>query len=679
MARPATDAQRMAVEAHMSRESSLEDLADGKSAGERLDRVFAADWDALGGLSHAARRPFMDVAAGIIGILEIFEAGSNREPIRSTANTSTRLHVLRLRNSPIVQPDLRHVSISADLSEQQERELLQSASPTYDTLSYPIPVDRLSTSLVDSIQPALSRERAKADESASGIKDASSKQSPAQAASLALADNIPFVRQEDVKPPQPILEMFFKAYTKAIGDQMPGLDTMVVGARIRNGSISALLANALCGIGASLFERAGQIPPIIEAVSSKVYIDRARALIGAALQSPDLEAILALGVMAIRDILMGQMVSSAAIVSSAIRLCMQLDLHRAPTSQHRQPSPAAEAASRDNHRGNDRGRTSDLVAEDVFWMTFCLDRITAIATARPLAIKDRDIETAFPSTLRNGEPCIFAALVRQLHYLGRLAEVAISPPVGAASGGSAERERAQEIEIAAIGDDLVAHYESLPAVLHLSSANLGRAHDKGEGLSFLQLHLTHNMALLHRFLLSQAPMTKSDYDVMRSAARKTVEICLLGEALDPEMLADTPLSAVACFLAGCVWLAEIELLEDAVQQPVVDTDGASRSMSTQLDSARSDLNKLMETMSRHAKFWPVARELVDVLEMQLSRTTSVAVSPTTVASLVGQIEAVHVLVRRPDYRLPEAATQAPIRVRRINDLALLRDTFPQLC
>ena len=58
------------------------------------------------------------------------------------------------------------------------------------------------------------------------------------------------------------------------------------------------------------------------------------------------------------------------------------------------------------------------------------------------------------------------------------------------------------------------------------------------------------MALLHRFLLSEAAMTKAEYDTMRAAASEIVEICVLGETHEPTMLADTPLSAVACFLAG---------------------------------------------------------------------------------------------------------------------------------
>lgn len=661
LARPASDAQRNALEAYMKRESSLEDLAVRTTAGERLDHAFAADWDLLGGLSHTARRPFMDVAAGIVGVVELTGAGA--------LSGGARLHTFRLRNGGSTHPDLCHLSIAMDLFSKEERQMLESTASAYDTLSYPIPVDRLSLPLIDLIQRALAEHDAKASKDAKATKSAASNRSPIHAASLPSPDAIPFVRQQDVKPPQPVLELFFHTYVKAIGNQMPGLDTEVVGARVRDRSISALLANALCAIGASLYDRAGERPPVADEQSSTVYIDRARALIGAALQSPDLEAILALGVMAIRDILMGQMVSSAAIVSSAIRLCMQLDLHRARPLQHRKSSPVLDEATHPAPQGTDGGKAKKLVAEDVFWMTYCLDRITSIATARPFAIKDHDIDTDFPATLRKGEPCMFAALVRQLHYLGRLNEVASSKG-GAATSGVEERERACEMELAAIGADLVGHYESLPSVLQLGSANVRRAHEKGESLSFLQLHLTHNMALLHRFLLSEAPMTNTEYHAMRSAARAIVKTCQLGEALDPTMLADTPLSAVACFLACCVLLAESESLEESMQA----------APPAQLDLARSDLTKLMETMERHAKFWPVARQLVDVLETQMAHSSAVAVSPATLAALVAQVEAIHVLVRHPrETEAAERQSQNAVQVTKVSDLDSLRVAFPHLC
>ncbi|TKY86039.1 hypothetical protein EX895_004864 [Sporisorium graminicola] len=674
--RPATDAQRVAVEAHMSREFSLDDLADNATPGERLDHAFAADWDAIGGLSPAARRPFMDVAAGIVGILEIFGNDAQRDAVSSN-DAAGRLHLLRLRNGQDALPDLRHLSIAMQLSPHEERELLQATpSAAYDTLSYPIPVDRLSLPLTEGIRRALEQQRADSDNEQSKSNSSSSlKTSERHAASPPPADVIPFVRQQDIKPPQAVLELFFQAYVQAIGDQMPGLDTKVIRARIRQGSISALLANALCAIGASLYERRGQRPSIDSALSSKSYLERARALIGAALQDPDLEAILALGVMATRDILTGHLISSAVVVSSAIRLCMQLDLHRArPTTPHSSPGSATES----NKLG------TELVADDVFWMTYCLDRVTSIVTARPLVIKDADIDTPFPATMRNGQPCLFAALVRQLHYLGRLVEVSMSGRANAAAagggGGAAEREQLREREMDDIGADLVGHYDSLAPVLQLGSANLGRAHDKGEALSFLQLHLTHNMALIQRFLLSRAALTQAEYDAMRSAASRVVEVCMLGRELDANMLADTPLSSGACFLAACVWLSEIEMLQQSVLAAV---SGDARSAAVRLESAQSALAKLMETLAQHAKFWPVARNLVEVLERQQALCGSRRVSPATVTALVSQVEAIHVVVRRPrsGHGRERDADQeaAPVEVRKVHDLDVLRAAFPHLC
>ncbi|GAK65045.1 uncharacterized protein PAN0_007d3262 [Moesziomyces antarcticus] len=659
LARPAIDPQRTAVEAHLLRERSLEDLADRASPGERLDRAFAADWQILGGLSPNARRPFMDVAAGIVGIIEIFGEQAPHG-VAPSPPQDARLHTFRLRAASALQPDLRHVSVALDLSPQQKDDLLEASSSAYDTLSYAVPVDRLSWPLSSSVRRALT---VHATESAQAV--GATQTSPVHPSALPASDAVPFLRQEDVKPPQKVLELCFAAYTRAVGEQVPGLDTEVVAQRIRDGSISALLANAMCAIGASLYERAGERLPVAEALGSKMYLRRSRALIGGALQNPDLEAILALGVMAIRDILMGEIVSSAAIVSSAMRLCMQLDLHRTRAST---PPTSAD--------GQEGAKKQGLRADDVFWMIYCLDRITAIATARPLAIKDHEIDTPFPATLRKGQPSIFAALVRQLHYLGRLAEVAISAPVG--PGSNPERQRVRDAEIAAAGADLVGHYESLPSVLQLSPANLERAQSKGEALSFLQLHLTHNMALLHRFLLSEAHITLAEHDAMRSAVHQTAEICRLGEAFNPDLLADTPLSAVACFLAGCASLSEIEYLQEVMELPSRGED-RSRAQQMQLDHTQADMEQLLETMGKHAKLWPVALRLVSLLETQMHSGASAA-SSSTVSALVAQVEAVHVVVRRPAEASDRAAAKAgPVLVRRIHDLEILRAVFPHLC
>ncbi|KAJ9478801.1 C6 transcription factor [Pseudozyma hubeiensis] len=673
LARPATDAQRISVEVHMSQDASLEDLIADDLPGERLDRAFAADWEAMGGLSTAAQRPFMDVAAGLVGVLEVFRGDAHQDIARPSANDSGRLHIFRLRNTSATAPELLQLSIAMDMSCRQEHELLEATTRDgYDQLSYPVPVDRLSLPLIEAIQRALEDQAQAAEKSRR--ESLSTSASQPRAASPPSSDGIPFVRKQDIKPPLPVLELFFDSYLQAIGEQMPGLDTKVVASRIRDGSISALLANALCAIGASLHERVGQQPSIDGTLSSKHYLERARALIGAALQNPDLEAILALGVMAIRDILMGQMVSSAVIVSSAVRLCMQLDLHRAQPPK-RSPSPPSTAAG--------EKLAGDLDASDVFWMVYCLDRITSIATARPLAIKDGDIDTVFPATMRDGKPCIFAALVRQLHYLGRLAEVSTSSRVGAtiAKGDASERARARETEreVAAVGADLIGHYESLPSALQLGPVNLRRAHEAGEAMSFLQLHLTHHMALLHRFLLPSAVMTNAEYNAMRSAAAEIVEICKLAEALDPTLLADTPLSAVACFLSGCVWLSEIETLEESMQA-VSNTDASSRGAMAQLEAAQSTLAKIISTLGRHAEFWPVARNLVDVLQAQRARSGKTAVLPATVASIVSQVEAIHLVVRRPGYASErQVSRSARVQVRKVYDLEDLRSAFPHLC
>lgn len=343
--------------------------------------------------------------------------------------------------------------------------------------------------------------------------------------------------------------------------------------------------------------------------------------------------------MAIRDILMGQMISAAVLVSSAVRLCMQLDLHRARMS-------GADVEKREEG--------TDLDADDVFWMTYCLDRITSIATARPLVIKDHDINTSFPSAMRNGVPCIFSALVRQLHYLGRLVDVAVT-------SSSTASERTRDLEIATVETDLINHYDSLPASLRLSATNLRRAHENREPLSYLQLHLTHNMAMLHRFLLSQS---RVEYGPMRRAASSVVEICRLAETVDATLLADTPLSAVACFLAGCVLLAEMEEWGP---------DGR------QGEATRSEWEKVTSTLMRHAEFWPVAGSLVDVLHAQKARSSMAVLKEETVRALAEQVEAVHIIVRRPGGEEDETGPQRAVTVRKVDDLEQLRGAFPHLC
>ncbi|PWZ01487.1 hypothetical protein BCV70DRAFT_75060 [Testicularia cyperi] len=673
LARPPSDAYRRAVEAAMARESSLDDLGDVSDPGERLERAFASDWDALGRLTSASRRPFMDVASGILGIVEI------REPSRSDQNervssAACRLHVFRMKrvtNDPLSKPDLRHCSIALDLSSADEQELRQRSS-SFDTLTYPMPVDRLAFPLTAAVRRTLA---ALESVEAAASRDSNKIRSPSPLHSGGTkVDGALFTDRSEARPTSHVTELFFRAFVDEIGEQMPGLEIDVVLRRIRDEKISPLLANALCCIGASLYERAKLQPQIPDTLSSEAYLIRARALIGSALCTDDVETILALGVMCIRDILVGLMTSAAAIISSAMRMCMQLDLHRARSPRYSAPEGEFDEST-------------------VFWMVYCLDRVMALNTARPVTIKDQDIDLAFPPTMHKSEPCIFSALVRQLHYAGRFSDVACA---NERSSRDPDRELAQEQELAAIESDIVGHYESLPAALRLSNSNLRRAYELGQPLSFLQLHLTYFASLITRFLLGARPMTEVEYDSMRMAAREIGEICMLSEALDGKSMSESPLSSRALFLAGCVSLAEIELLsvqadEFGEARPGLSPpSNSARNVKLQLDAAQSNLTRLLDTLGRQAKYWPAARANLRHLREQMTDSESnPKILQATLLSVVNQVEAVQIIVRRPQVSSRPVSASSPavaesfvaeglVKVQRVTSLDKLSSVFPHL-
>lgn len=648
------------MEETLAREASLQNLVNSAGPDERLDIAFSSNWDALGGLPATGYRPFMDIVAGILGIIEVKmtnDADSVHTPLRNS-----RLHVFRLLNAAHSVPDLRHCSIALDLTSSDERELRRN-STSYNALGYPIPLDRLKFPLDGSALRVLTDLKIKSAEARE--RSRMYRRSPIHSASDE-HDTIVPTSHRDLKPPRAVIEEFFQAFHQQVGEQMPGLDFDLIGERIRDGTVSSLLANAICCIGACIYEHAGKRLPLPEALSSEDYLRHSRALIGSALGKENLENVLALGVIGIRDILMGLWTSAATIVSSAMRLCIQLDLHRA---QSLPPTPST---------------AHELDGSTLFWMIYSLDRITALSTAKPTTIKDRDIDVAFPPTMRKSEPSIFSALVRQLHHAGGLAEIQ------SAAGRSAdiERERAAERDLLVIEENLVGHYESLPTSLRLNAANLRRAHELGQGLSFLQLHLTHYSVLIRRFLMSRSVMTDADHELMRTAALEIGQICVLSNAMDGKAMAGSPLASTALFLAGCVAIADIEALEEQDERQTNRRKlGASAQISTpqniasQLKAARSTLANVVGTLERQAWIWPAPRANLEILTEQSSQvSTACPVSESALLALIDQIEAVQVIVRRPDSPgvKSEARDTPLIKVQRETDLEELLATFPQM-
>lgn len=140
----------------------------------------------------------------------------------------------------------------------------------------------------------------------------------------------------------------------------------------------------------------------------------------------------------------------------------------------------------------------------LYWSINFLDHIISFATGRPLTTRrdfvDVDIPTEMSVNDKSGElPSPFPGMIRIIQIQGLVHE-----EIGTLSEQSGDIPPETRKRLMRYGDDLVAYYTSMHPLLAFDVPNF-RAHAaKGQGGTFLLLHLWFNSVRLAFFLQNLA-------------------------------------------------------------------------------------------------------------------------------------------------------------------------------
>ncbi|KAF2183744.1 hypothetical protein K469DRAFT_582311 [Zopfia rhizophila CBS 207.26] len=227
---------------------------------------------------------------------------------------------------------------------------------------------------------------------------------------------------------------------------------------------------------------------------------------------------------------------------------------RVPEAQRRKSTdPAVE-----EQRAVERERI------DTFWSIFFLDRVISSGTGRPVTLRDRDIEVAFPSLddvdPASGWPLPFPALIRIVHLYGRVTDLLNSIKEKAHITEDL-RKQLDTMEV-----HLTAIYQGLSPKLHFNAVNFQHYAKINQGTNFVLLHcwfhtlivLLHQPTLLKTFEGSQ-PLSSNSRELSMSSAKTVADILAFTELIDSKTGIGNPFTSQPIYIAACAFLKETAL------------------------------------------------------------------------------------------------------------------------
>ncbi|RDL30467.1 uncharacterized protein BP5553_10345 [Venustampulla echinocandica] len=342
----------------------------------------------------------------------------------------------------------------------------------------------------------------------------------------------------------PLLETFFEYY----GCHFPfySKDSFIDLAREKK--VPALLLNSMCALAARF-----SALPVFKGkpayVRGELFADKAKHLLVPLLNLPSYDVVASILMIAWMEMATCHDVGIWMYTGMAVRMAEDMGMHKKSTL-----SPA-EPESGDDRR--------------LYWAINLLDHIICFATGRPLTTRREYVDVALPAeTLVQTEPfelaSPFPSMIRVIQIQGLVnGEIGILPEQPLDLTPQTRQRLLQ------YGNDLVAHYASMHPSLAFDAPNF-RAHAiKGQGGTFLLLHLWFNSVLisLHRPGLRFGQqnhrdtnfLSPSSRQISLSTARTTSSILSLADLVDIKSIFGSPFIDQAVEMAGLVFVAELRI------------------------------------------------------------------------------------------------------------------------
>ncbi|PWN51163.1 hypothetical protein IE53DRAFT_62042 [Violaceomyces palustris] len=332
----------------------------------------------------------------------------------------------------------------------------------------------------------------------------------------------------------------------------PWFDAAELKSGAENGSLPAILANAICAISAR-FSNHSELRRVSRRSSGDTFSEMAKILIIPLLSFPSIEVIEVLTLLSYAEFASGSDSGLWMYVGMALRMAEDLGL------QHE-----ASIMSMPNGKQRERARI-------LFWAIVGIDRITTFGTGRPVTIRESNIDTELPrleEPSQNGdELTLFVYTTRILLQRGRMGELLNQR--GQDDGYSRKRALVQMwIELAQM-------HQALPSSLHFNVQTFQKAAAQNLSPAFVYLHvlfqstigLLDRPSLMKKLGSEPVPLLPSFAPAASSAASRTIsDILTLGDAFDDRCITASPYLDQLVLPAGRSFLAEREAAKEMLRK-----------------------------------------------------------------------------------------------------------------
>lgn len=320
-------------------------------------------------------------------------------------------------------------------------------------------------------------------------------------------------------PHRHVWDPIFDKFTQNIACHFPSVSRKRMTERYDSGTQSAFLANCILAVGARFTKTDHPV------AAAAPFVAKAQELVAPLLHLPAYDVVTGLLLLAWACYGQGSESGLWQYSGMAIRMAIDLGMHE---NSEIFESPAHLVRIR-----------------LLFWNLFVTDRVVAFATGRPASIPEDMIEIPlpenadfFPDRARDDkpldepvQPVPYVYLVRLMVLCGRISNV-LNGRRGHARTLVASDEPLAE-RLAELQARLVSFYAALPDAMKWSADNFKHQHSRGNGGTFLSLHLWANAVLAlvyHPDLLKspsgvETPLGRSMPRNVRLAIASSRQIC----------------------------------------------------------------------------------------------------------------------------------------------------------
>lgn len=324
---------------------------------------------------------------------------------------------------------------------------------------------------------------------------------------------------------------------------------------VENGSMPAILANAVCAVAAR-FSNRPELRKVARKSSGDPFSEMAKILIIPLLSFPSIEVIEALILLSYAEFAAGSDSGLWMYVGMALRMAQDLGLQHEVSIQ-----------SIPNEKHQEKARL-------LFWAVIGLDRITTFGTGRPVSIRESEIDIELPKLSEGSdmkdETVVFGHVIRILMLRGRMGEL-LNRREREESPISAETTKR---DLTRMWFELAQSYSDLPPNLHFNVQTFQKSAAHNQSPGFVYLHvlfqstigLLDRPALMKKFTGDSVPLLPSFAPAASAAASRTIaDILTLGDAFDDRCITASPYLDQLVLPAGRSFVAEREAAREALR------------------------------------------------------------------------------------------------------------------